>query len=112
MKHVVLRRFGLDGGRRRRSRKSGTDLGITRERVRQLETRALRELRNVAPGCRSTCRPEPALDSAQLERGSLHLVDVARRFSASTSICRTRSRVSPSRWPISSSVFGSASASP
>src|SRR5207248_659150 len=28
----------------------GADLGITRERVRQLESRALRELRNVAPG--------------------------------------------------------------
>jgi DNA-directed RNA polymerase sigma subunit (sigma70/sigma32) len=27
----------------------GQDLGITRERVRQLETRALRELRTVAP---------------------------------------------------------------
>ena len=28
----------------------GADMGITRERVRQLETRALRELRAVAPG--------------------------------------------------------------
>jgi DNA-directed RNA polymerase sigma subunit (sigma70/sigma32) len=27
----------------------GRDLGITRERVRQLESRALRELRTVAP---------------------------------------------------------------
>ena len=27
-----------------------TNLGITRERVRQLEARALRELRSVAPG--------------------------------------------------------------
>ena len=27
----------------------GTDLGITRERLRQLESRALRELRIVAP---------------------------------------------------------------
>ena len=27
----------------------GNDLGVTRERVRQLETRALRELRAVAP---------------------------------------------------------------
>jgi DNA-directed RNA polymerase sigma subunit (sigma70/sigma32) len=28
----------------------GTELGITRERVRQLESRARRELRTVAPG--------------------------------------------------------------
>ena len=34
---------------RRRSRRSAPSLGITRERVRQLETRALRELRTVAP---------------------------------------------------------------
>jgi RNA polymerase primary sigma factor len=50
MKHVVLRRFGLDGGRPQTLEEVGTDLGITRERVRQLETRALRELRAAAPG--------------------------------------------------------------
>ena len=50
MKHVVLRRFGLDGEPPQTLEDVGTDLGITRERVRQLETRALRELRNVAPG--------------------------------------------------------------
>ena len=50
MKHVVLRRFGLDGQPPQTLEDVGTDLGITRERVRQLETRALRELRNVAPG--------------------------------------------------------------
>ncbi len=50
MKHVVLRRFGLDGGRPQTLEEVGTDLGITRERVRQLETRALRELRASAPG--------------------------------------------------------------
>ena len=33
-----------------RSRRSGPNLGITRERVRQLEARALRELRAIAPG--------------------------------------------------------------
>ena len=32
-----------------RSSRSASSLGITRERVRQLETRALRELRHVAP---------------------------------------------------------------
>jgi RNA polymerase primary sigma factor len=50
MKHVVLRRFGLDGRPPQTLEEVGQDLGITRERVRQLETRALRELRMVAPG--------------------------------------------------------------
>jgi RNA polymerase primary sigma factor len=50
MKHVVLRRFGLDGRPPQTLEEVGNDLGITRERVRQLETRALRELRAVAPG--------------------------------------------------------------
>jgi RNA polymerase primary sigma factor len=50
MKHVVLRRFGLDGRPPQTLEEVGNDLGITRERVRQLETRALKELRIVAPG--------------------------------------------------------------
>jgi RNA polymerase primary sigma factor len=50
MRHVVLRRFGLDGRPPQTLEEVGNDLGITRERVRQLETRALRELRAVAPG--------------------------------------------------------------
>jgi RNA polymerase primary sigma factor len=49
MCHVLKRRFGLDGRPPQTLEEVGTDLGITRERVRQLETRALRELRAVAP---------------------------------------------------------------
>jgi len=49
MQHVVLRRFGLDGRPPQTLEEVGNDLGVTRERVRQLETRALRELRTVAP---------------------------------------------------------------
>jgi len=50
MKHVILRRFGLDGKPPQTLEEVGLDMGITRERVRQLETRALKELRTVAPG--------------------------------------------------------------
>jgi RNA polymerase primary sigma factor len=46
---VLTERFGLDGGKPKTLEEVGTILGITRERVRQLETRALRELRSVAP---------------------------------------------------------------
>ena len=49
MRHVVERRFGLDGQPPQTLEEVGVGLGITRERVRQLETRALRELRHVAP---------------------------------------------------------------
>jgi RNA polymerase primary sigma factor len=46
---VLTERFGLDGGKPKTLEEVGTILGVTRERVRQLETRALRELRSVAP---------------------------------------------------------------
>jgi RNA polymerase primary sigma factor len=49
-RRVVIERFGLDGVRPRTLEEVGTNLGITRERVRQLEARALRELRAIAPG--------------------------------------------------------------
>ena len=49
MRHVVCRRFGLDGQPPETLEEVGAGLGITRERVRQLESRALRELRMVAP---------------------------------------------------------------
>jgi RNA polymerase primary sigma factor len=50
MRLVLARRFGLDGETPQTLEEVGHSLGITRERVRQLESRALRELRSVAPG--------------------------------------------------------------
>jgi RNA polymerase primary sigma factor len=56
MRHVLLRRFGLDGEQPQTLEDLGSELGITRERVRQIETRALRQLRNVAPGLQAYLR--------------------------------------------------------
>jgi RNA polymerase primary sigma factor len=50
MRHVLTLRFGLNGHSPQTLEQVGVGLGITRERVRQLESRALRELRNAAPG--------------------------------------------------------------
>ena len=50
MRRVLSLRFGLDGNTPQTLEQVGAGLGITRERVRQLESRALRELRNAAPG--------------------------------------------------------------
>jgi DNA-directed RNA polymerase sigma subunit (sigma70/sigma32) len=58
MRHVVSRRFGLDGEPSQTLEEVGADLGITRERVRQLESRALRELRLVAPALQLYLRAE------------------------------------------------------
>jgi RNA polymerase primary sigma factor len=49
LRHVLALRFGLDGESPQTLEEIGADLGITRERVRQLEVRALRELRLAAP---------------------------------------------------------------
>jgi RNA polymerase primary sigma factor len=49
MRRVLALRFGLEGETPRTLEQVGESLGITRERVRQLEARALRELRTVAP---------------------------------------------------------------
>ena len=49
MRRVLALRFGLDGQTPQTLEEVGSGLGITRERVRQLESRALRELRMVAP---------------------------------------------------------------
>jgi RNA polymerase primary sigma factor len=50
MRRVLTLRFGLDGESPHTLEQVGATLGVTRERVRQLETRALRELRTMAPG--------------------------------------------------------------
>ncbi len=49
MQRVLELRFGLDGEAPRTLEDIGSELGVTRERVRQLESRALRELRHAAP---------------------------------------------------------------
>ncbi|HST26363.1 MAG TPA: sigma-70 family RNA polymerase sigma factor [Gaiellaceae bacterium] len=49
LRDVLERRFGLTGGNPQTLEHIGRELGITRERVRQLETRALKELRLTAP---------------------------------------------------------------
>jgi RNA polymerase primary sigma factor len=49
MRRVLSLRFGLNGEPPQTLEEVGIGLGITRERVRQLESRALRELRAVAP---------------------------------------------------------------
>jgi RNA polymerase primary sigma factor len=58
MRLVLSRRFGLDGEAPQTLEQVGASLGITRERVRQLESRALRELRSVAPGLQLYLRAE------------------------------------------------------
>ena len=49
LRDVLERRFGLAGSNPQTLEHIGKELGITRERVRQLETRALKELRLSAP---------------------------------------------------------------
>jgi len=44
-RYVVRRRFGLDGGQQRTLEGIGHDMGVTRERVRQIEAKALNKLR-------------------------------------------------------------------
>jgi RNA polymerase primary sigma factor len=58
MRRVLSLRFGLDGEPPQTLEEVGGQLGITRERVRQLETRALRELRTANPGLEHYLRAE------------------------------------------------------
>lgn len=43
---VIVRRFGLDGDEKETLEKIGVDYGVTRERIRQIEAKALRKLRS------------------------------------------------------------------
>jgi RNA polymerase primary sigma factor len=58
MQRVLALRFGLNGESPQTLEEVGAGLGITRERVRQLESRALRELRAVAPDLELYLRAE------------------------------------------------------
>jgi RNA polymerase primary sigma factor len=58
MRHVLELRFGLTGEKSRTLEDVGAELGVTRERVRQLESRALRELQAAAPELRYYLRAE------------------------------------------------------
>ena len=58
MQHVLDLRYGLSSGKPRSLEEVGQALGVTRERVRQLEARALRELQAVAPDLKFYLRNE------------------------------------------------------
>ena len=45
-KRVIRLRFGLDGGRSRTLEEVGSEFGVTRERIRQIEAKAIRKLRH------------------------------------------------------------------
>jgi RNA polymerase primary sigma factor len=47
-RRIIVSRFGLEGAREQTLRQLGEELGISKERVRQLESRARRKLRELA----------------------------------------------------------------
>ena len=56
MRDVIELRYGLDGSKPCTLEEVGSRLGVTRERVRQVEGRALRELELAMPGLREYLR--------------------------------------------------------
>jgi len=58
-KKIISQRFGLDGGNPKTLEDVGKDLGVTRERIRQLQNIALAKLR------RALSKKEDTLDAAQ-----------------------------------------------
>src|SRR5262249_20937471 len=100
-RQVVVLRYGIGGAEPKTLEEIGRQLGLTRERVRQIE---LDSLRRLAPP------PEiPALPRAELwVRRYSPSPGATERSSrrARVSSCRTRSRVMPRMAPTSSSVFG------
>jgi RNA polymerase primary sigma factor len=55
-RHVLEARFGLNNREPATLEQVGVEIGVTRERVRQIETRALRELESKNPGLRDFLR--------------------------------------------------------
>ena len=58
MREVIELRYGLDGSKPATLEQVGERLGVTRERVRQVEGRALREMAESHPGLRDYLRAE------------------------------------------------------
>ena len=49
-RRVLQLRFGIEDGRSRTLEEVGREFGVTRERIRQIESRALRKLRHPSRG--------------------------------------------------------------
>ena len=109
-REVLALRYGLDDDEPKTLEEIGRRLGLTRERVRQIEVEALRRLatsREIVEA-RPRRRESPLGRLPAQVRNSSSSGAVARSsVSARVSSWRTRSRVTPRLRPISSSVCGS-----